>query len=521
MKYYILFLCSIMLLACNDSNTVDQPPNVLFILADDLGYHDLSCMGSTFYETPNIDRIAEEGTIFREGYACSRVCSPSRASIMSGKFTARHGITDWIGAKTGEEWSALNRQTQLLPPEYLHNLEQGDVVLPEALQEAGYTTFFAGKWHLGSEGAHPEDHGFDINKGGWDVGSPKGGYFSPYVNPKLKNQEDGEYLPHRLAKETTSFIENHKDQAFFAFLSFYAVHGPLQTTKEKWNKYQQKAVAKGVLESGYKMERRLPVRQLQDNPVYAGLIEGMDEAVGMVLKTLEELGLEENTIVIFTSDNGGVASGDDYATSNLPLRGGKGYQWEGGIRAPFFIKVPWMKNRMKDSDTPVTGADFYPTILDLLDLDLKPDEHVDGLSLLPILKGERIAERPLFWHYPHYGNQGGDPSSIIREGKWKLIHYWEDGTNELYDLEKDLEEIENLANKYPEKVTQLWQKLDAWLNSVKAKKPEVDPRYQEELERERLDKIAREWLPRFEKQRMDLLSPDYQPNEDWWGSGKE
>lgn len=491
--------------------------NVLFILVDDLGYHDLSCMGSKYYETPHVDRIAEEGTVFRQGYATSAVCSPSRASIMTGKFTARHGITDWIGAKTGEKWSALNRHTQLLPPNYQTQLSAQDFTLAEALKEAGYTTFFAGKWHLGPEGSHPEDHGFDLNKGGWDGGSPNGGYFSPYDNPKLANKKPGENLSMRLAKETSTFIRKHQNEPFFAFLSFYAVHGPIQTTQEKWAKYRAKAEEMNIAEQGYMMERRLPIRQVQDNPVYAGLVEAMDDAVGEVLNTLKELGLDENTIIIFTSDNGGVASGDNFSTANLPLRGGKGYQWEGGILEPYFIKVPWMKTS-ESTEVPVTGADFYPTILDLLSLEAKPEQHKDGKSLLPLLKGKTLPERPLYWHYPHYGNQGGDPNSIIRKGKWKLIHYWEDSTQELYNLEEDPSEQKNLAKDEGKITKKLWKQLDKWLKSVNAQYPKPDPRYDAQLEKKRLKNLSTELLSKKEKERLEYLDKNYQPNENWWGS---
>lgn len=469
-------------------------PNVLFILVDDFGYHDLSVMGSRFYETPNIDRIARSGTIFSNGYAASRVCSPSRASIMTGKFTARHGITDYIGAKTGEDWSRLNRRTQLLPPDYQHQLAFEDISLAEAMKEAGYTTFFAGKWHLGNEGSYPEDHGFDINVGGWELGSPKGGYFDPFINPKMENRQPGENLSMRLARETSDFIKQQNEQPFFAFLSFYAVHSPIQTSREIWKKYRDKAHEMGLAESAYKMERRLPIRQVQDNPVYAGLVEAMDEAVGLVLKTLEEKGALDNTIIVFTSDNGGVASGDNFSTSNLPLRGGKGYQWEGGTREPFFIRVPGM-NQVSRSEVPVIGTDFYPTLLELIGAKPKPEQHVDGRSLVPLLRGGKMAERPLYWHYPHYGNQGGDPSSVIRKGQWKLIHYWEDGTNELYDLEKDVEEKNNVAAQQPEMVNQLWSELEQWLESVGARLPRPDPRYDEELEKQRYERIRQEMLP--------------------------
>ena len=507
-----------LLMSCQQEGT-SRKPNILFILADDLGYHDLSIMGSQFYETPNIDRIGQEGMIFTEGYAGCQVCSPSRASIMSGQFPGRHGITDWIGARSGEKWREHKRYNKLLPAEYVHHLPHAFTTLPEALKEAGYLTFFAGKWHLGREGSYPEDHGFDFNEGGYESGSPRGGYFSPYKNPKLENGEPGENLSMRLASETVQFIRENRDTSFLAYLSFYAVHGPIQTTREKWDKYREKAEQQGIKESGYIMERRLPIRQVQDNPIYGGLVEAMDEAVGMVLACLEELGLEENTIVIFTSDNGGVSSGDNFSTSNLPLRGGKGYQWEGGIREPYFIKVPWLGDPGSKCDVPVTGTDFYPTLLELAGADLIPDQHIDGVSLVPLLTGGSIPERPLYWHYPHYGNQGGDPSSIIRKGEWKLIHYWEDGHDELYNLASDPGESKDVSAEYPEITENMGTDLKVWLAEVDANMPVPDPEYDEEMYMKRQEELIRNDLwPRLEKDRLDYLTPGWEPNGDWWGS---
>ena len=522
-RYVVFVLCPIVFFGCKDKQAKEEKtnkkPNVVFILVDDLGLMDLSVTGSTFYETPNVDRIANEGMMFTQGYAASRVCSPSRASLMTGKFTARHGITDWIGAASGTAWRAYNRHDMLLPAEYVHNLPANDVTIAEAMKKAGYKTFFSGKWHLGKEGSYPEDHGFDINKGGWDKGSPMGGYFSPWDNPKLPNKEKGENLTMRLANETADFIEQHKDSTFFAFLSFYAVHGPIQTTEQKWQKYRDKAEDQGIEDHGYEMERVLPIRQVQDNPIYAGLVESMDDAVGVVLKALKDLGLEENTIVVFTSDNGGVASGDAFSTSNLPLRGGKGYQWEGGIREPYFIKVPWLKNGGAQSDFPVIGTDFYPTLLDFAGVDLMPQQHIDGVSLKPILEGKEMnVDRPLFWHYPHYGNQGGNPSSVIREKNWKLIHYWEDDSEELYDLASDGSEQSNVINANPEVAKKMSKKLLSWLQEVGANMATKDPEFDAKLAEERHENIVNEKWPALEAQRLEFLSDDFKPNEDWWGS---
>jgi arylsulfatase A-like enzyme len=504
--------------SCQEPN---RKPNFLFILVDDLGYYDLGYTGSKYYETPNIDQIASSSMIFKNGYANCQVCSPSRASIMSGKYPTRHGITDYIGAPSGTDWRKFERHTKLLPAEYVDHLPHEYTTLPEAMKAGGYKTFFAGKWHLGGEGSYPEDHGFDINKGGYHQGGPyAGGYFSPFNNPKMKDhpEELGMSLPMRLAKETSQFISENKDSSFFAYLSFYAVHAPIQTTKENWKYYRQKAEEMGIADEGFEMERRLPIRKHQDNPVYAGLIEHMDDAVGKVLKTLKELGLEENTVVIFTSDNGGVASGDNFSTSLGPLRGGKGYQWEGGIKVPYFIKIPWMNHNGMANETPVTGTDFYPTILDLAGIPLRPEEHTDGVSLKPLLKGKSIPERSLFWHYPHYGNQGGDPSSIIQKGEWKLIHYYADDSDELYNIRKDIDENNNVAREHPDIRIRLKKELTTWLEKTHARYPTPDPLYDSNKARIKHLEYINRLMPHLEKERKNMLQKDWQPNEDWWGS---
>ena len=502
------------------SHGQEQPkPNILFILADDLGYSDLGFMDSAYYETPHLDTLAGQSMVFTDGYSASPVCSPARASIMTGQYAARHGITDWIGAATGTDWQKQKkRHSKLLPPEYQWHLSHDTVTLPEAFKQAGYATFFAGKWHLGGEGHAPEDHGFDINKGGLDKGSPPGGFFAPFNNPKLKNNEPGENLTMRLAKETAQFMESSKDQPFLAYLSFYAVHAPVQTTQEKWEKYRAKAEQMGIQEEGFKRGDLLPVRQRQDNPVYAGLVESMDDAVGHVLHALEALGLDRNTIVVFTSDNGGVVSGDNYSTSCLPLKGGKGYQWEGGIRVPYLIYVPWMNHCGAKNATPVSGTDFYPTLLDLAGIPVPANVTLDGTSVVPVLKGEKLPERPLFWHYPHYGNQGGRPASIMRKGDWKVIHFWEDGHNELYNLAEDIHEDQNLAAVHPERTQAMAEELMNFLDSTQANRPRPDPEHNEELEQQTIARMQEANLQRQEQLRRDMLKRDWQPDKTWWGS---
>ncbi len=512
-----------LLLACQSPPTPDraateQPLNVLFILADDLGYHDLGATGSTFYETPNLDRLAASSVVFDQAYAGSRVCSPSRASIMLGQFTATHGITDWIGAPAGEDWRGYDRFTSHLPPPYDRVLPDTALTLAEAFQQDGYSTFFAGKWHLGGEGSLPTDHGFDINVGGNDKGSPAGGYFDPYENPNLPNRRPGENLSMRLARETKDFIVDGNERPFFAYLSFYAVHGPIQTTEENWRHYRNKAVEGGTADQAYEMERRMPIRTVQDNPVYAGLVQQMDEAVGLVLDALDSLGIADNTIVVFTSDNGGVASGDNFSTSNLPLRGGKGYQWEGGTREPLFLRIG---DRVTSGTVkkPVIGADLYPTLTALASLGVDPPQAIDGKDLTPLIRGEDWPERSLFWHYPHYGNQGGDPSSVILRGAWKLIHYWEDGNDELYNLGGGAQEEQDLASSKPDLVDELRSELLAFLENRNAAYPRPDPAYDTEKFRRKEVFYRDTLLPRLERQRVEMFGEDWSPNADWWGSG--
>ncbi len=495
-----------------------KKPNVLFILIDDMGAHDLSNEGSEFYESPNVDRIANEGMKFTRGYATCQVCSPSRASILTGKYPTNHGITTWIGDAAGEAWGKRGRHDSHFPPEYERNLRASEITLAEAMKDAGYKTFFAGKWHLGSEGSWPTDHGFEINRGGWDVGSPRGGFFSPWQNPNLESGPAGESLTLRLGQETADFIEAHKDRPFLAYLSFYTVHGPIQTTRALWKKYRDKAEKAGLTDKRFLFDRRLNVRQVQDCPIYAGMIELMDDAIGTVLAKLDEHGLDQNTIVCFTSDNGGVSSGDAYATSNLPLRGGKGRQWEGGIREPFYLKAPGITKPGSTCATPVSGIDWYPTLLDLCGIEPPKEQVVDGVSLVPLLKSGEIEDRPLYWHYPHYGNQGGEPSSIIMEGDWKLIHYHEDGRNELYDLSSDPGERNDLLAEETKRSRRMGRKLDSWLKETKATFPTENPDFDPAKREARWNDLRTNRKERLEKQHADFVRPDYRPNQDWWGS---
>lgn len=498
----------------------DNKPNVLFIVVDDLGWKDTECSGSRNYETPNINRIANEGTRFTRAYAASQVSSPTRASIMTGKFTARHGITNWIGEPSGENWLKWRggRNTRLLPADYLWNLPESENTLPEVLRKNGYTTFMAGKWHLGEDPVYgiPEQHGFDINVGGCHLGGPKGGYFAPYDNPKIKNGPDGEILPIRLAEETANFIKQQSKsrKPFFAYLSFYAVHATVECTETNWNYFQKKFTKWGVDNIGHKMDKTLPVRLEQDNPVYAGLIKHVDDAIGIVLDKLKEMNLDNNTLVIFTSDNGG-----DIMTSNLPLRGAKGSQWEGGLRVPAILKFPRHVAAGKTCEIPVISTDFYPTILDYAGIPLMPEQHKDGLTLKSLLtEGKPLQERSLYWHYPHYGSQGGDPSSVIMENYWKLIHYYEDGRDELYNLKTDPTESKPVNRLYPEKAKSLSKKLQRWLKETNAKYPVKNKKYNLVKDKVFQQYRADSLMSQFDNFRIQELRSDYVPDKTWWGS---
>ncbi len=451
-------------------------PNIVCFVVDDLGAMDITPNNpQSFYETPNLKRLAETGLRFTAGYASCPVCSPTRASLLSGKYPQRTGITDYIGAAQPEKW---DRPTKMLPAPYRDRLLHEETTFAEVLKKAGYATMFAGKWHLGAEGFWPESQGFDINQGGIDRGGPYGGkkYFSPYGNPRLKDGPDGEHLPDRLAAETVKFIEDHRDGPFLAYFCFYSVHTPLMAREDLRLKYEAKA--KTLKHDGptWGRERARQVRLVQDHAVYAGMVEAMDQAVGKVLAALDRLGLADNTVVIFTSDNGGLSTSEGHPTSNVPLRAGKGWMYEGGVRVPWIIRAPGLTTPGSESATPVNSIDLFPTLLDLAGATLPANDRIDGVSLLPLLRGQELSSRPLFWHYPHYGNQGGAPGGAVRDGDWKLIEWYEDGAFELFNLREDPSETRNRAAEIPEKVQELSAKLKAWRTDVAAVMPTPNPR---------------------------------------------
>ena len=456
-----------------------RKPSFVFLLVDDLGWKDLGCYGSTFYETPNIDRLAAQGMRFTNAYAACPVCSPTRASILTGKYPARLRTTDYFGAPQPEtarkHWT---KDKPLLPARYEDRVPLEEVTVAEALKEGGYATFFAGKWHLGPEGFWPEDQGFDINKGGCERGGPYGGkkYFSPYGNPRLPDGPSGEHLPDRLATETCRFIEDNKDRPFLAYLAFYSVHTPLMAREDLKAKYEEKAKKLGHEGPAWGAEGDRQVRLIQDHAIYAGMVEAMDQAVGKVLDTLDRLDLARDTVVFFMSDNGGLSTSEGHPTSNLPLRAGKGWLYEGGIREPMIVRWPDGVQAGSVCDEPVISTDFYPTMLDMAGLPLKPEQHRDGRSMTPILKQEGRPEgRAFFWHYPHYGNQGGSPGGAVRVGDYKLIEFFEDNRVELYNLKADLGEQNDLAAAMPEKVVELKRMLHEWRAEVGARMPTPNP----------------------------------------------
>jgi len=452
-----------------------KKPNIIFILIDDLGWKDLSIYKSEFYETPNIDSLSEGGVIFTRAYAASPVCSPTRASIMTGKYPARLGITNYIGGRD---------RGKLIPPENKEYLPLEEKTIAKAMKEAGYRTYHIGKWHLGGKPYWPENHGFDKNIGGCDWGAPRYGYFSPYRIPTLEDGEEGEYLTDRLTDEAVKIIKE-TEEPFFMYLSHYAVHTPIQVLEKYVPKYKEKVKKLGLdkvktFETGeyfpceHKKHLRVLRRLVQSDPYYAGMIENLDENIGRVIKTLKETGKYENTIIIFTSDNGGLTTAEGSPTCNFPLREGKGWIKEGGVRVSLIIKWPGTTDKLRKNvcEVPVISTDFYPTILEMASLSLIPEQHKDGVSILPLLKGkEKIERDSIFFHFPHYGNQGGSPSSSIISNGWKLAYSYEYEKYFLYNLNEDIQEKQNLIDKNPSELKKLKEILWNSIEETGAKLP--------------------------------------------------
>jgi arylsulfatase A-like enzyme len=455
-------------------------PNFIFILLDDLGQRDLGCYGSEFYETPNLDRLASEGMRFTDAYASCPVCSPTRASILTGKYPARVGVTDWVGASA---------RGKLLDAPYVDHLPLEERSLAPALKDGGYRTWHIGKWHLGDTPYYPENHGFDVNAGGCSWGYLRNGYFSPWGIPTLEDGPEGEYLTDRLTEEAIRLVERNDDAPFFLHLSFCAVHAAIQGKPEYGEPFAAKAARMGLDEvpafaegpffpCEHKKHLRIQRRLVQSDARYAAMIRSVDENVGRLLEAVERAGQTENTVVIFTSDNGGLATAEGAPTCNLPLSDGKGWMYEGGTRVSQLVKWPGVTEPGSLCSVPVTSPDFYPTMLEIAGLDPMPEQHCDGVSMAPLLRGGSALDREaIYWHYPHYGNQGGTPGSSVRVGDYKLIEFFEDGRLELYDLREDVGEDNNLAEAKPDVANRLHKMLAAWREDVEAKMPEPNPDY--------------------------------------------
>ncbi|MBI2929434.1 MAG: sulfatase [Verrucomicrobia bacterium] len=455
-------------------------PNIVLILADDLGAHDLGFAGSRFHETPQLDRLAREGMRFTQAYAACTVCSPTRAALMTGKYPARLKITDWIA---GHDFP----KAKLRPPEWTKRLPLEETTLAEHLKAAGYATLHIGKWHLGGEGFGPEQQGFDANLGGDHRGQPPS-YFAPYKLPKVPDGPAGEYLTDREGEEAARFIAANKGRPFFLNVAFHAVHTPLQGKPELVDKYRRKATTVGGA---------------QTNAVYAAMLESLDAAVGRILGALDETGLAGRTLVIFTSDNGGLVLAQSHPTSNAPLRAGKGSPYEGGVRVPLLIRWPGVTKPGSTTAVPVITMDLPATVLDLVRSSRRESAQpshsalrtphsafeqsrltsaatMDGVSLAPLLR-DPAASLPrefLCWHYPHYHPGGATPYAAIRAGDWKLIQYYEDGRRELFNLREDPSETANLAERQPDKVMELAKKLFDWQQSVGAQAPRPNPAHE-------------------------------------------
>ena len=449
-----------------------RPPNVVVFLVDDLGWSDVGFNGSPFYETPNLDAFARSGTVFTNAYAASPVCSPTRASLLTGRHPVRLGVTDWLKGMGNHRVQDL----RLLPPEDRDQMALEEVTIAEALKERRYQTYFIGKWHLGDRGYWPEDQGFDRNIGGCATGSPPAGYHAPFEIPTLRGRPDDAYLTDRLTDEAIELLRRRDSGLpFLLYFSFYNVHTPIEANDEHVGRFRAKAAAlPGPTPT--RREHTAVTRMRQDDPELASMVASVDVAVGRVLDALDELGCAEETVVFFTSDNGGLSTHRSMgAGCNLPLRAGKGWLYEGGIRVPLAVRAPGVSTPGSVVDTPVSSADLFPTILHLVGLPPRPALHRDGVDLTPGLRGEAIADRALYWHYPHYHGSQWAPGAAIREGRWKLVEHFHWDKVELFDLSADAGESRDLSRDEPEKTAELLAKLAAWRAEIGAAMPSANP----------------------------------------------
>jgi arylsulfatase A-like enzyme len=465
--WFILF-CTVNI-ACQSQKSVTSKPNIIFILMDDLGWNNVGFMGSTYYETPNIDSLARNGIIFTSAYSNGPNCAPSRACFLTGQYSPRHGIYTVANSERGK-----SKLRKIIPVTNKTILYSNAVTIAEMLKPAGYICASIGKWHMGDDPEYgPLAQGFDVNIAGNHNGSPPNGYFAPYKLPYLEQAPQDEYLTDRLTGEAIQFIESHKEKPFFLYLSHYAVHTPLQAPEDLIEKYKKKPDHSGKI-----------------NPVHAAMLECVDTGIGKIIRELKELQLDDNTVIFFFSDNGGVT----WITSMAPLRGGKGMLYEGGIRVPMFVYWPGKIRPGTRCDVPVAGIDFLPTFLELAGIPITDFRSFDGISILPLLQGQQELNREaLFWHFPAYLEARNNlpegardpyfrtrPAAVIRMGNWKLIEYFEEGDLELYNLKDDLSEKYNMAQQYPDITKNLLNVMQQWRKLTGApvpseKNPDYDP----------------------------------------------
>lgn len=466
-----------------------ETPNILFILADDLGWKDLSYAGSQFYESPYIDSLARESIVFTNAYAAAPVSSPSRVSLQTGRYPVRSGITDVLLGRYYYQKSLIDSVCPVLPPEYPIDLPLSETTIAERIKKEGYNTYFVGKWHCSEDSLlYPQYRGYDLNFAGsnrGDVG--KNGYFAPYNIPGVEALNKDEYLTDRIGDEAIRMIENNGDNPFFMFLSFYQVHVPLVAKQEKIRYFEEKAVQLGLdtvicYDNKPNWWKKQPFnnpyrdRLLQSDPVYAAMISIMDENIGKILDTLKKKGLYDNTIIVFTSDNGGLATSEKSPTSNLPLKGGKGHLYEGGIRVPLIVKMNEHYCSAGYSNEVISGIDFFPTFLDIIG---EKSHDLDGRSFLPVLKdvSKKMPGRAVFWHFPHYPNHGGRPAGAIRYGDYKLIEFFDTGEKELYCLRTDIAEKVNLILTEKQIADRLYIMLKKWQQECGVKIPTKNSKY--------------------------------------------
>ena len=474
LQYIGAILIFLGLAACaNDSGTVLEAPrpNFVILFVDDLGATDLGCTGSDLYLTPNIDRLASEGMLFRQAYAACTVCSPSRAALMTGKYPARTRVTDFIPGHS-------HPNAKLRAPDWTMKLERRHTTIAEALRAAGYRTASVGKWHLmpmestateRKEDYAPEANGFEVNIGGNEWGLP-GSHFFPYrhptqdrgIGPLPPGGKEGEYLTDRLTDEALKLLDSWGDQPFFLYLPYYAVHIPIQAPASDVERF------KPLVKSGAR----------HTDPAYAAMVASVDRSVGRIRAKLTELGTADRTVVLLAGDNGGYDV-DGKPTDNAPLRGGKGTAYEGGVRTPTMIYWPDTTVPGSSSVEPIITMDLYSTVLDIAGVSISSSEEIDGVSLVPLLRDPKqsLGRDALYWHYPHYHNYGATPHSAVRAGEWRLVQFYEDSSVELYDLAKDPGETRNLAEQYPAVTQNLKQKLETWLRSVDAQMPTPNPAF--------------------------------------------